>query len=106
MRQLVIDAARKEGAGKRGGGQVYSSLEEAAEPVDREPAGRVNVLELDEALTRLAATHPELADLVQLHHFGGWELKQIAQDVLGISYKEAKTRWQLAKAWLRRELQE
>ena len=42
--------------------------------------------------------------MVELHHFGGWDLKQVAADILGVSYPEARARWHLALAWLYRQL--
>ncbi|MBX9625057.1 MAG: hypothetical protein K2X82_14715 [Gemmataceae bacterium] len=58
-----------------------------------------------EALDRLAGALPELHQLVELHVFGGWELRRIADDVLGLPYGQVKRRWQRARAWLHRELE-
>ena len=63
------------------------------------------LVELDEALTRLAVQHPELAELVQLRHFGGMTLAESAE-VLGISPRTADTWWSYARAWLAIELKE
>jgi RNA polymerase sigma factor (TIGR02999 family) len=105
MRQLLVDRARERDAQRRGGGVQPAPLDQVAEPLAGRASPPLSLLIVDEALTKLAQTDPELAEMVELHHFGGWELKQIAEDILHIPYKQAKTRWQLAKAWLRRELQ-
>jgi RNA polymerase sigma factor (TIGR02999 family) len=103
MRQLVVDAARKEGAGKRGAGQPAVPLEQAAEPVDRRQLGQDNLLELDDALTRLESTHPHLAEVVQMHHFGGYTFEELA-GILQISEPTLKRRWKMALAFLHRAL--
>jgi DNA-directed RNA polymerase specialized sigma24 family protein len=58
---------------------------------------------LDEALTKLAEHRPELVPIVELHHFAGWELKQIA-DILNEPFSTVKHRWQRAKAYLHRQM--
>lgn len=105
MRQLLIDHARQRNARDRGGGAGPAPLDQVPEPGAEAACDPLDLLALDEALTKLAAANPDLAEIVELHHFGGWDLKQIAEEILRVSYKRAKTRWQLARAWLRRELQ-
>ena len=60
---------------------------------------------LDEALSILAVEHPQIAELVQLKHFGGLTLAQCAE-VLGVSARTADTWWAYARAWLAVKLKE
>src|SRR5262249_30290752 len=99
MWQILVDHARKARAQNEGGGARPAPLHEVPEPAAPGALGALDLLVLDEALARLAQAAPALAEVVELHHFGGWELKQIARDILGISYKQAKSRWQMAQAW-------
>jgi RNA polymerase sigma factor (TIGR02999 family) len=104
MRELLVDEARRRAADKRGGGEGPASLDGVAEPVGRAGPDPLTVLALHEALTALAATEPELAQVVDLHHFGGWDLKQVADDILHVPYATVKRRWQKARALLYRAL--
>ena len=62
-----------------------------------------DVLEVDEALTRLAADDPEAAAVVQLRYFAGLSVEQAAQ-IIGISRAAAYRHWTFARAWLLQEL--
>lgn len=96
MRRILVDSARSKRAGKRGKGEAVSL------PPDLPAAGgpdAVNVLVLDEALTRLAELHERQARLVELRYFGGLSLEEAAA-VLGIAERTAKRDWAMAKAWL------
>jgi RNA polymerase sigma factor (TIGR02999 family) len=100
MRRVLIEAARKKNAQKRGGGW------QRLESVDLELAvdsGGEDLFAVDEALSRLAAAEPELAKLVELRFFAGLTLEQAAQS-LNISLRTANRHWTYARAWLRREL--
>lgn len=100
MRRILIDHARAKHADKRGGGQKRLSLS-AAEPLG--PGPDLDLLALDEALTRLAA-HDELAArIVEMRFFAGMEVEPIAE-VLSISDRTVRRHWVYAKAWLAREL--
>jgi RNA polymerase sigma factor (TIGR02999 family) len=87
--------------GKRGGGVRPVSLDEsvAAYAAER-PA---ELLDLDEAMTRLAATDDRKARVVELHYFTGLEYEEIAT-VLDISPATVHRDLRMAKAWLQREL--
>ena len=61
------------------------------------------MLALDEALDRLAAKDARLANIVELRFFSGLDVLETAE-VLGSSESTVKRDWQMAKAWLRREL--
>jgi RNA polymerase sigma-70 factor (ECF subfamily) len=100
MRQALVDHARKRSRLKRGGGAVHLLLEEAQIAADGACA---EVLEVDQALTRLAEINPRAAQLVEGRFFGGLTLRESA-GVLGISERTAKRDWAFARAWLFREL--
>lgn len=101
MRQILIDYARTKHRAKRGGTQDKVSLENALTM----GVGETNfdLLALDEALTRLAVKEEHLANIVELRFFSGLTVDDTAE-VLGISNATVKRDWQMAKAWLQREL--
>jgi RNA polymerase sigma factor (TIGR02999 family) len=103
MRRILVDDARQRAASRRGGGDQPIPLDRIPQPVGCNAADPLTLLALDEALTKLAEHHPELVQVVELHHFAGWQLQQIA-DILGIPYRTVKHRWQRAKAYLHREM--
>jgi RNA polymerase sigma factor (TIGR02999 family) len=100
MRRVLVDAARRRHADKRGGGMAPISLDEAPEP-SIEPGGQL--LDLDAALTKLEALDPHLSRVVELRYFGGLTLEETG-GVLGISTTAAWRDWNTARAWLFAEL--
>ena len=100
MRRILVDHARAHGAGKRGSGERPVSLDEA---LVLTTAPDVDVLALDEALTRLAAVDPQQSRVVELRYFGGLTMDETAE-VLHISQATVGREWTLAKAWLYAEL--
>ena len=96
MRRILVDHARAHGASKRGSGQRPLSLDEA---VIVDPGTDVDVLALDEALTRLANVDPRHAQVVELRFFGGLTIDEAAE-VLQVSPATVVREWTLAKAWL------
>lgn len=104
MRHLLADYADRHHAQKRGGGRAAASLHLVPEPIERQAVDLPTLLTLHEALNKLAQTHAELVQIVELKFFGGWELKQIAEVILHTSYRTIKRRWELAKALLGREM--
>lgn len=96
MRIVLIDAARKRGAMKRGSGAPLLRLDEAL--VAAESYG-ADLLELDEALERLAQRNPRHARTVECRFFGGMSVEDTAA-ALGVSPRTVKTDWALARAWL------
>ena len=100
MRRILIDHARAHGTSKRGSGVPPLSLEEALVVV---PTTTVDLLALDEALTRLARVDPQQGRVVELRFFGGLTIKETAE-VIGISTATVDRDWILAKAWLYAEL--
>lgn len=102
MRQILIDAARRRNAVKRGGGLLRVDLDEGAEL--REDNAE-DLVALDEALTGLASFDPDLARIVELRFFTGLTVDEIA-GLLGVSASTIKREWTAAKAWLSREMGE
>jgi RNA polymerase sigma factor (TIGR02999 family) len=100
MRRILIDYARRNLRGKRGGGVADLPLEEAAILT---PEKSAELLALDEALDRLSALDPLKARVVELRHFGGLSVKETAE-VLKISEVSVIRHWGLAKSWLRKQV--
>jgi len=96
MRQIVVDAARRRRAGKRGGAQVAVTLDEAIAPA---PMDTESVLALDEALARLEEIDPRRARIVEHRLFAGLTPEETAA-VLGISRATVDRDWRAARAWL------
>lgn len=101
MRQILIDYARTKHRAKRGGAGDKVPLENAL--TVRVSDTDFDLLALDQALTRLAAKEEHLAKIVELRFFSGLGVEDTAE-VLGISDSTVKRDWQMAKAWLHREL--
>lgn len=103
MREILVDESRRRAAEKRGGGQRLVSLDDVADPLARglDPP---TLLAVHQALNKLAAAFPELMQIVELHVFGGWKLKQIAEEILRLPYGIIKRKWRMAKAMLHREM--
>jgi RNA polymerase sigma factor (TIGR02999 family) len=100
MRRILIDRARQRSRLKRGGGRKRVALDELELTVDQRPE---ELLALDEALEKLAGTHPQKAQLVKLRYFGGLTIEQAAA-ALGISTATADRHWAYSKAWLYRHV--
>ena len=104
MRQVLVDHARRKEAAKRGGGRPDASLEDVAEPASPEWSNPARLVELNDVVEHLEESHPEVFKVFNLHYFMGYELKEIAEDILVIPYTTAKRRWADAKRLLYREL--
>ena len=100
MRRILVDNARCKLATKRGGGRGRVPLAE----FHRVTESPQDVLDLDDALTRLAAREPAQAQLVQLRFFAGLSTPEAAA-ALGVSVATAERWWAFARAWLFSELQ-
>jgi RNA polymerase sigma factor (TIGR02999 family) len=100
MRRILIERARQRGTAKRGGGLKRIALDPAMLTLDDVPA---ELLDLDDALNRLAQEDPAKAKLVSLRFFGGMTLPQAAR-AIGISEATANRHWAYARAWLFHEL--
>lgn len=100
MRRILVDAARARGAHKRGGKLVKVNLDETA-ALSNMP--NRSILALDEALTAFSQVAPRQAKVVELRYFGGLTEGEIVA-TLKISPRTVRRDWDLAKAWLLREL--
>jgi RNA polymerase sigma factor (TIGR02999 family) len=100
MRNILVDHARQHNAEKRGGGEFALSLS-AADRFGHQPD--VNLLMLNEALQALAATSPNLVQVVELRYFSGLTIAETAH-VLGVSHATVERDWAFARAWLKKEL--
>jgi DNA-directed RNA polymerase specialized sigma24 family protein len=76
------------------------SLDELTDPIS---ATSDDLLDLDDALNRLAAAYPQVAELVKLRFFGGLPLLEASQ-MLGLPARTADRQWSFARAWLARIL--
>src|SRR3989442_1252998 len=101
MRQILIDYARTKHRAKRGGAENKVPLESALTVGVGDTD--FDLMALDEALTRLAAKEEHLVKIVELRFFSGLSVEDTAE-VLGVSDSTVKRDWQMAKAWLKREL--
>ena len=100
MRRILITHAQSHAYAKRGGGMLKVSLDEAA-VLSQERAGEL--LALDEALQGLTTIDPRRSQVVELRFFGGLSNEEIAE-VLKISPNTVTRDWNVAKAWLYREM--
>ena len=102
MRRILVEQARRKRADKHGGGR---SRQELNPDLIAAPEAAEDLLALDEALTRLAATEPQVAELVKLRYFAGLTIPQAAAH-LGIAPRTAEAWWSYAKAWFQAALQD
>jgi len=96
MRRLLIDHARRRRTAKRGGSGERVELDE---DLLLAPPQELDLLDLDDALTELAAAEERKAQLVTLRYFGGLTIEEAAE-ALGISLTTAKSDWTFARLWL------
>ena len=101
MRRILVEIARQKASLKRGGDRdrvdVVDSLLASPEP-------REDLVALDAALTKLAETDKQAAELVQLRYFGGLPIREVAE-ILGVAPRTADRLWAFAKAWLHEEIE-
>jgi RNA polymerase sigma factor (TIGR02999 family) len=100
MRRILVDRARARRTTKRSGEWVRMTLDEQAKV--GHPA-TVDLLDLDSALTRLAALDARKCQLAELRFFAGLSIAEAAQ-ALGVSDATAERDWHAARAWLLKEL--
>jgi RNA polymerase sigma factor (sigma-70 family) len=96
MRRILVDAARSKASDKRGG--AWERVE-VSELVQSDGDESLDLIALDEALTRLEQEHPDKAQIVKLRFFAGLNLDETAAEA-GISRATAERRWAFARAWL------
>jgi RNA polymerase sigma factor (TIGR02999 family) len=100
MRRILVDAARARGSQKRGGGVLRIGLDEVAiVSVQKDE----DLIAMDDALTRFAVIDPRKARVIELRFFGGLSVDETAQ-ALKISVQTVHRDWQLARAWLLKDL--
>jgi len=100
MRRILVSHARSRNAAKRGGGEHCITLDEG---LVLAPQRDVNLLAIDEALTKLEAIDPDKSRMVELRFFSGLSVEESAE-VMGVSPRTIDRQWQIAKAWLHREI--
>jgi RNA polymerase sigma factor (sigma-70 family) len=102
MRRILVEAARSKGRLKRGGDTGRIEMPAVVQAAGEDP---LDLLALDEALSRLEQEHPDKAQIVKLRYFAGLNLDDTAA-VAGISRATAERRWAYARAWLYRQLRD
>lgn len=100
MRQILVDHARKRLSEKRRGGLRITLSDELAAPQQ----SAIDVLAVDEVLSRLAKLDPQQARITELRYFGGLSIQETSL-ALGVSAATVKRDWASARAWLHREMQ-
>ncbi len=100
MRRILVEAARRRRAVKRGGILERAEFNES-EIVLGEPND--DVIAVDDALQQLAKEDPTAAELVKLRYFVGMNMNEAAE-ALGLSLRSAERLWNYARAWLRRQI--
>jgi RNA polymerase sigma factor (TIGR02999 family) len=100
MRRILVDVARARGSQKRGGSAFKVNIDDTA--VLPQAADR-SILALDEALTAFSRVAPRQAKVVEMRYFGGLTEEEIVA-ALQISPRTVRRDWDLARAWLSREL--
>ena len=101
MRRILVEEARQKCSLKRGGDRERVEFDRLEASASQHPE---ELLALHEALTKLAATDPQAAELVKLRYFVGFTVAEAAQ-TLGISPRSADFLWVYARTWLLKELQ-
>ena len=100
MRRILVENARRKQSQKRGGGYERVNLDELTISIT---GPSEDIIAISEALDKLAAKDPAVAELVKLHYFSGLTLDQVAQ-LRGIGRRTAAKYLSYARAWLRREI--
>lgn len=101
MRRILVDRARRKASVKHGGDRQRFEFDESDAIIWE---NSVDLVSLDEALTRLTKQHERAAQVMMLRFFAGLDNEQVA-DTLGISKATVKRDWSFAKSWLHRVLE-
>ncbi|HKB05815.1 MAG TPA: ECF-type sigma factor [Gemmataceae bacterium] len=101
MRRILVESARRKGRRRHGGGLRRIELDDALSVAADDPAD--DLLDLDDALTRLEAADPTAAAVVKLRYFAGMSMPDAAA-ALGLPLRTAERNWTYARTWLHREL--
>jgi RNA polymerase sigma factor (TIGR02999 family) len=100
MRQVLVDAARRKNAARRGGEMTVVTFDESLDSI---ATGSEELMALDEAMKELALINPRQAMMVETRFFGGLGIPEIAE-LLHVSEATVLRDWRAARAWLAREL--
>lgn len=100
IRNILVDHARAQRAEKRGGGQFRLSISKA-DQFGSDPD--VDLIDLSDAMSKLAIQYPQHSQIVELRYFGGLTIEETSE-VMGISHATVERHWDFARAWLRREM--
>lgn len=100
MRRILVDHARSRSAAKRGDGACRVTLDEGLIALEQRD---LDVVALDDALTKLSTIDPQQARIVELRFFAGLSIEETSE-VLHVSPATVKRDWAMAKAWLHREM--
>jgi RNA polymerase sigma-70 factor (ECF subfamily) len=107
MRRVLVDHARARRAAKRQAPGVRTAINDSSDvPQNDENSDYsvIDIMDLDDALQRLSEFDQRKVEVVEMRYFGGLQIPEIAK-ILDISPATVKRDWQLAKAWLFREIQ-
>jgi RNA polymerase sigma factor (TIGR02999 family) len=100
MQRILIESARRKKRLKRGGALERAELGDVSE-IEQAPLDEL--IDLGQALTKLARENPQKAEVVKLRFFAGLSLEEIGQ-LLGISLPTVKRHWRFSRAWLHKEM--
>jgi len=100
MRQILVDHARRHRAAKRGGNRHRIALDDNLVIKSNR---NVDLLALEDALTKLAKLDLRQTQMIELRFFGGLSIAEVAK-VMGMSKRSVEREWTMVRAWLRREL--
>jgi RNA polymerase sigma factor (TIGR02999 family) len=100
MREVLVDHARRRNAGKRQGGRTRVPLDEFLASFHERG---LDVIDLRQALERMAEAYPRQARVVALRFFDGLSIPEVAAN-LEVSHTTVETDWRFARAWLRGQL--
>ena len=101
MRQVLVDHARRKGAGRRGGDQTALALDETIAQMEQRHDIRLTALH--DSLEELEALNARQARIVEMRFFGGFDMREIA-DQLEVSLSTVEKEWRVARAWLQTQL--
>ncbi len=101
MRQVLVDYARGRLTEKRGGGWDRVTLDAGLAVTDSDG---IDLIALDEALTKLSKQDERLGRVVELRFFGGLTIDEVAE-VLSVSHTTVESDWKFARAWLKQRME-
>jgi RNA polymerase sigma factor (TIGR02999 family) len=102
MRRVLVDHARGRNAQKRGSGATLVTVDDL-DDLPQQASEDIDLVVLDDALSRLSALDARQGLIVELRFFGGLSVEETAA-IVGVSERTIKREWQISRAWLRREV--